>query len=487
MVKRLLSRSSLPLEERFIAATLLLVGAILLTLFALVLSVLRRYFVNDPDTFFLSVVVLMTAVSIAYISLIVIQWFLLRRMVIKPVKEFLAASKEIADGNLARRVNVHSEDEMGILARSFNAMTEKLAGLIMSLSELKQFNEEILESMSSGVIVVRNDSRVATVNKAAERILGLRPEEAVGKPVEGLDVDERMRTLVIFALRYRKMVDRMEVEVERNDGGKAHLGIAVSHLLSAAGWFEGIIVLFTDLTETKRLQRDVELSRQMAALGELTAGVVHELRNPLAAISGMAELLLREMDGRDTSREKVAHILQEVSLLDGTVGQFLAFARPFDLNLKEVDLRNVIERALTLCSARLDDKQINVVTSFDEEVKSIRGDSEKLAQAVVNLINNAADAISNGGNVAIALRPGYDGAREDETLLLIGDDGPGVRPEDRDKVFKPFFTQKRDGTGLGLAIVHRIVTAHGGTIKLEDGDQPGATFRIALPTSAPTG
>ena len=483
-MKRLLSRLNLSLEERFITATVLLVGAILLLLFGLVVSVLERHFVNDPDAFFLSVIVLMIATSTAYISLIVVQWFLLRCLVMTPVKEFLAASKEIAGGDLARRVKVDSRDEMGSLARSFNEMTEKLAGLIMSLSELKQLNEEILQSMSSGVIVVRKDSRVATVNRAAERILGLRSEEIVERLVEELALDEVMRNLVIDALRYRKMVGRIEVEVARNDGGKVHLGIAVSHLLSAAGWFEGIIVLFTDLTETKMLQRDVELSRQMAALGELTAGVVHELRNPLAAISGMSELLLREMDGQDASREKVADILQEVSLLDGTVSHFLAFARPFQLNLSEVDLREVVGRALALCSARLDEKRIIVVTSFDEEVRSVRGDSEKLAQAVVNLINNAADAVNDGGSVAITLCPGRNGSREEETVLLVSDDGPGVPAEDRDRVFKPFFTQKQDGTGLGLAIVHRIVTAHGGGIELEDGDERGATFKISLPASA---
>jgi PAS domain S-box-containing protein len=454
-------------------------------LFALVLSVLQRHFVNDPDAFFLSVVVLMIATSMAYISLIVIQWVLLRRMVIRPVKEFLAASNEIGDGNLARRVKIDSTDEMGSLAQSFNGMTEKLAGVIMSLSELKQLNEEILQSMSSGVIVVRKDSRVATVNRAAERILGLRSEEIVEKMVEELDIDQVMRDLVIDALRYRKMVGRIEVTVARNGGGQVHLGVAVSHLLDAGGWFEGIIVLFTDLTETKRLQRDLELNRQMAALGELTAGVVHELRNPLAAISGMAELLLRETDGEDASKEKVAHILQEVSLLDGTVSHFLAFARPFELNLREVDLRKVVERALALCSTKLHDKQVNVVTSFEDGVEPVRGDSEKLAQAVVNLINNAADAVNNGGNVVVTLRPGHNGSREVGTVLVIRDDGPGVPPEDRDRVFKPFFTQKDDGTGLGLAIVHRIVTAHGGTIKLEDGDKRGATFEVILPVSAP--
>jgi signal transduction histidine kinase len=148
-------------------------------------------------------------------------------------------------------------------------------------------------------------------------------------------------------------------------------------------------------------------------------------------------------------------------------------------------LRKVVERALALCSTKLHDKQVNVVTSFEDGVEPVRGDSEKLAQAVVNLINNAADAVNNGGNVVVTLRPGHNGSREVGTVLVIRDDGPGVPPEDRDRVFKPFFTQKDDGTGLGLAIVHRIVTAHGGTIKLEDGDKRGATFEVILPVSAP--
>jgi len=486
-MKRLISRFALPLEEKFIAATLLLVGAIMLLLFGGAFFVLSRHLIQDQDALSLLTVVLMIATSVAYISLILIQWFLLRRMVMRPVREFLEASREIGDGNFKRRVKVYSHDEMGSLALSFNEMTEKLAGLIMSLSELKQFKEEILQSMSSGVIVVGKDSRVTSVNAAAERILGLRSDDSVGKLMEEIEIDEGFRDLILEALRYRKMVSRTELGIARADGRKVELGIAISHLVETTIWFKGIIVLFTDLTETKRLQRDVELNRQMAALGELTAGVVHELRNPLAAISGMAELLLRDMRDGDARSKKVAHILDEVSLLDETVGRFLAFARPFELKLKQVDLRDVIDRALALCPVKFNGKQVHIDASFDDDVKPVRGDSEKLAQAVVNLVNNAADAVDDGGTVRITVYSDRcDDTQREETICRITDDGPGIPEDERDDVFKPFFTQKEDGTGLGLAIVHRIVTAHGGTINLENGTERGATFKITLPAAAAT-
>ena len=486
-MKRSTHRFALPLEEKFIAATLLMVGTVMLLLFGGILFVLSRHLVDDQKAFSLATVVLMIATSVACISLILIQWLLLRRMVMRPVREFLAASKEIGDGNLKRRVKIYSHDEMGTLALSFNEMTEKLAGLITSLSELKQLKEEILQSMSSGVIVVDKDSRVASVNSAAERILGLRSDECVGKLMEQIEIDEGLRDLILDALRYRKMVSRTELGIARSDGRKVELGIAISHLVEDIVWFKGIIVLFTDLTETKRLQRDLELNRQMAALGELTAGVVHELRNPLAAISGMAELLFRDMGDQDVRRNKVAHILDEVSSLDETVGRFLAFARPFELKLKPVDLREVIDRALALCSANFNGKQVHITTSFDDDVKQVQGDSEKLAQAVVNLVNNAADAVDDGGTVRITVSSDRcEDSQEEETVFRITDDGPGIPEEERDKVFKPFFTQKEDGTGLGLAIVHRIVTAHGGTINLEDGSERGATFKITLPAAMAT-
>jgi two-component system sensor histidine kinase AtoS len=472
----------LPLEEKFISATLFLVGVIMLMLLGGTLSVLSRQLMYDREALFLTTVALQIATAVAYISLIFVQWFLLRRLVISPVREFLSASREIADGNLKRRVSIESGDEMGTLAVTFNEMTEKLAGLIASLSELKQFNEEILQSMGSGVIVVRNDSTVATVNSAAERILGVCAGESLGKLLEQVEMDERLRDIILDALRYRKTVRRIEIRVGRKDGRKVDLGVGVSNLLDGAGWFKGIIVLFTDLTETKRLQRDVELTRQSAALGELTAGVVHELRNPLAAISGMAELLLREMDGQSLQKQRLAHILEEVSLLDQTVSRFLAFARPFELDLKEVDCGAVVRRALALCSPRISGKRIRVTTFLDDGVKPIRADFDKLTQALMNLLNNAADAAPDGGSVRIAISSGYSEVLEQqETVFWISDNGPGVREEDADNIFKPFFTQKDDGTGLGLAIVHRIVTAHGGTIKLENGRGQGATFRIALP------
>ncbi len=486
-MKRFIHRLAPSLEEKFIATTLLLVGTIMLLLFGGVLAALSRNLAHDPEAFFLITVALMIAVSVAYISLILVQWFLLRIMVMSPIREFLAASKEIGDGDLKRRVKIDSHDEMGSLAFSFNDMTEKLAGLITSLSELEQFKEEILQSMSSGVIVLSNDSRVATVNKAAERILGLRSEDCLGKLMEEIELDDGLRDITIDALRYRKIVNRTEISIRRNDGERVDLGISTSYLLEAAGWFKGIIVLFTDLTETKRLQRDVELSRQMAALGELTAGVVHELRNPLAAISGMAELLLRDMGDQDACSKKVAHILDEVSLLDETVGRFLAFARPFELKLKEVDLREVIDRALAICCANFNGKQVHITTAFDDGVKPVRGDSEKLAQAVVNLVNNAADAVGDGGTVSITVSSDRcEDTQQERTVFRITDDGPGIPEDDKDKVFQPFFTQKDDGTGLGLAIVHRIVTAHGGTINLEDGHERGATFKITLPATAAT-
>ena len=483
-MKRLF-RFGLPLEEKFIAATLLLVGTIMLLLFGGVLHTLSRNLAHDREAFFLITVALMIAVSVAYISLIFVQWFLLRVMVMSPIREFLAASKEIGDGDLKRRVKIDSHDEMGSLALSFNEMTGKLAGLITSLSELEQFKEEILQSMSSGVLVLSNDSRVATVNKAAECILGLRAEDCLGKLMEEIELDDGLRDLIIDALRYRKIVSRTEIAFTRNDGKKVDLGVGTSYLLEAAGWFKGIIVLFTDLTETKRLQGDLDLNRQMAALGELTAGVVHELRNPLAAISGMAELLLRDMDDQDERAKRVAHILDEVSLLDETVGRFLAFARPFELRLAEVDLREVIDRALALCSANFNGKRVHITTSFDNDAKPVRGDSEKLAQAVVNLVNNAADAVDDGGTVSISVSSARcEDTQQEETVCRITDDGPGIPEDERDKVFKPFFTQKEDGTGLGLAIVHRIVTAHSGTINLENGSDRGATFKITLPAVA---
>lgn len=478
-------RFALPLEEKFISATLLLVGVIMLMLLGGTLSVLSRQLMYDRGALFLTTVALQIATAVAYMSLILVQWFLVRRLVISPVKEFLAASREIADGNLKRRVTIDSGDEMGMLARTFNEMTEKLAGLIASLSELKQFNEEILQSIGSGVIVVRNDSTVATVNSAAARILGVCTEGSLGKLLEQVEIDERLRDIILDALRYRKTVRRIEIRVARTDGRKVDLGIAVSNLLDGAGWFKGIIVLFTDLTETKRLQRDVELNRQMAALGELTAGVVHELRNPLAAISGMAELLLREMDEDGFQKQRLAHILEEVSLLDQTVSRFLAFARPFELDLKEVDCRAVVRRALGLCSPRMNEKRIRIATFFDDAVKPVRGDFDKLTQALLNLLNNAADAAPDGGTVRIAISSSYsDDTEQQETVLWVSDNGPGVREEDADKIFKPFFTQKDSGTGLGLAIVHRIVTAHGGTIKLENGRGKGAAFKIALPVES---
>jgi signal transduction histidine kinase len=253
----------------------------------------------------------------------------------------------------------------------------------------------------------------------------------------------------------------------------------VSLLRDAQGKCNGVIAMFTDLTETKRLEREAELNRQMASLGELTAGVVHELRNPLGAISGMAELLGRNTSLDESNAQILNSIVDEIAQLDRTITHFLAFGKPFELQLEHVTLSDVIERALRLGKRRIHSKHVTVAVNVNDDVPPLRADSTKLVQAIVNLLVNSVEAVPEGGEIRVDVSDSHPSG--ESIVLSVSDNGPGVPVEEREKILRPFYSQKESGTGLGVSIVHRIVTAHGGSLEVGDSDMGGARFTLRLP------
>jgi len=237
--------------------------------------------------------------------------------------------------------------------------------------------------------------------------------------------------------------------------------------------------MFTDLTETKRLEREAELNRQMASLGELTAGVVHELRNPLGAISGMAELLARNTSLDESNTQTLNSIVEEIAQLDRTITHFLAFGKPFAVQHEQVALSDIIERALRLAERRIHSKRVTVTVNVNDDVPPLRADSTKLVQAIVNLLVNSVEAVPQEGKIHVDVCDSHPSG--EQVSISVSDNGPGVPVEEREKILRPFYSQKESGTGLGVSIVHRIVTAHGGSLEVGDSDMGGARFTLRLP------
>jgi len=337
--------------------------------------------------------------------------------------------------------------------------------------------DQILASLQSGVIAVDANGTILTANPAAAAILGFAPEALRrGQHVQHLKdlphFAEMLRELTIT----RDPIQRRELELERADGRRL-LGISASPLHAEKDQpFQGAIFLFTDLSEIKNLERKAELNRQLAQIGELTAGVVHEIRNPMSVISGMAELLIRRLGPENTATPLAETIMQEAGQIEKLVAQFLSFARPFECTLRRCAAEDILARAVQLCERLAREKEVRLETTPPLASPSFQADPPKLGQALGNLLRNAIEVAPRGGWVRIGVSH-HSGLM----IFAIEDNGPGIHTEPGEDIFNPFFSKKEGGTGLGLSIVHRIVTAHGGSITYHNRAAGGACFEVSLP------
>ncbi|HOS01714.1 MAG TPA: ATP-binding protein [Candidatus Hydrogenedentes bacterium] len=347
-----------------------------------------------------------------------------------------------------------------------------------SSNHVGAYYQQIIDGLSSGVIALDRNGMVLCANPSACTHLhttqeSLRP----GARFEDLPLAGPLVDIVREIADTHEPVSRRELVLTLESGEKKEIGLSAS-LLKGPEAFNGVVFLFTDMTERRALERAAELNRQLASLGELTAGVVHELRNPLSVISGMAELLMRKLRDDPEMLRNAEMILEEVGELERSIGLFLGFARPFfDLQPAMCSPGDIAQRAAKLCRKRALDKKAVLRVSVDPDPPMMHADVARAAQALVNILNNAIDAVeADSGRVD--LRVYSDRAF---VVFEVIDNGPGLHLAPGEDLFAPFFTLKEGGTGLGLSIVHRIVTAHGGEISYANRPEGGLQFSMRLP------
>lgn len=340
------------------------------------------------------------------------------------------------------------------------------------------YYEQIIQGLTSGVVASDKSGGIITANPAAAEHLNVSPTFFdTGAALDALPRGEELWAILQEVLESGAPVTRRTIIITQNNGTKMEIGLSASPLQDAEG-VSGVVFLFTNMTERRNLERSADLNQQMAQLGELTAGVVHELRNPLSVICGNAELIQRHADGNMDISGSAESILREALDIERAISQFLGFAKPYELQRAPCYPTDIVERVLSLSQRRSEHQKVAVEPHVDEGLPSISADVSLATQAVVNLVNNAIDASPEGAPVTLDVS--LDG---DDVLFSITDTAGGIHLEPGEDLFKPFFTRKEGGTGLGLSIVHRIVTAHGGEVGFRNvtGDVPGAQFEIRLP------
>jgi two-component system sensor histidine kinase PilS (NtrC family) len=347
-----------------------------------------------------------------------------------------------------------------------------------AVARLQALNENIIESIHSGLLTTDLSGRINFVNRGGTEILG-RPAEAVeGTPVEtlfglGADFLHDARRQLVERRRFR-----FETHHDAPGGRRMFLGIAVSNLMDRSAVPLGYIFIFQDLTEIHALEQEVRLKERMAALGEMAAGMAHELRNPLAAISGSVQYLKGDLRPKGETLELMDIILRESQRLDQAIKDFLMFARPGTFNPQPCDLVRLVEDNLKLLTKSREFRPAHrIETRFDAPEIRADVDQNRVKQVFWNLATNALKAMPEGGTFTVTL----EASSADEVTLAFRDEGIGMDEKARAGYFQPFRSFFEEGTGLGAAIVYRLVEEHGGRIAIDSTAGAGTRVRIVLP------
>jgi len=384
-----------------------------------------------------------------------------------------------------------TENPSAFMAASMQGVIQKLRDQEKELERLhliekeraahsEHLSEEVTRNMPAGLLVVNATGIISSANPAAEQVLGIRTL-AFRRYSEALGEGSELTRLLAECLVEGKIFRREEVEHLAPGGEQRHLGVTISPIRRGHKKINGAICLLSDLTELAALQQQVQLKENLAALGELSAGIAHEFKNALATISGYAQMIRGEELGGEAS-EYADKILEQTRSITHVVTEFLKYARPLDIGTEPVALETVVERVVAEVAAAIPEVSVRAEGAFG----SVAGDEGLLRQALLNLARNAAEACASATDGGKVLLKGEMVRGEESGLqrITILDNGTGLPEGSPGKLFRPFFTTKAHGTGLGLAVVQKIIVQHGGHVEARNRPEGGAAFMVTLPVSA---
>jgi len=402
---------------------------------------------------------------------------------------------------------------------SFNKITQKLHSAYKNLEErfedlnlkLEKTNRElrqslaekekisnylnnILESLTSGVVAINLKGEITLFNRAAEEILGFKTDEVLGRKYEeimGKGVEEKMT--LPFTLKSRRSHVNEEKEVLTKRGKKTPLGFSTSLLTDGDNNVLGAVEVFFDLSKLKKLEEEITRVRTLAALGEMAATVAHEVKNPLGGIRGFADLLDQDLEEGDPRKKSVEKIMEGIETLDKIVLGLLNYTKPIKLDLHQVEFISFMDEVIKFFEIDLEreKKKIDIIREYPKKALLCRIDTEQFRQVILNLLHNAIQAMSHGGRIVVGVNEEEKGTGVPQNslgihpegkriVLKISDNGTGMSKATLNKLFTPFFTTKEHGTGLGLSTVKKIVEAHRGDVRVESKMGKGTIVTVRL-------
>lgn len=424
---------------------------------------------------------------LAFFTLIVVfmaLWVALRiaRGITDPIQSLAQATEEVASGNLDVRLNLKREDEIGLLINSFNHMVaglkdgkETLQKAYVKSDRERLWMENILANINSGVVFLDVHGKILTINVAACSILNVTAENVLNKNYRELTAiiaSEELNALISGIII--KDLKGIEKDVRVTVGDKRLiLRVFVTTLRDKASIPIGLLVVFDDLTDVIKAQKAI-------AWEEVARRIAHEIKNPLTPIKLSTERMMKKWEQKDKDFDQIFErstrtIVNEVDSLKRLVDEFSRFGKMPEIKKMPTNLASIINEALELYK---DYKGFNIKVLLPDDIQPVEMDGEQFKRVMINIFDNAFQAMGNSGNIELKV---YMDKPANRVFMDIADDGPGMKENDKDKIFLPYFSTKKDGTGLGLAIANKIVMEHRGYIRVRDNSPKGTIFTIELP------
>jgi two-component system sensor histidine kinase PilS (NtrC family) len=356
--------------------------------------------------------------------------------------------------------------------RSAGASLEKASNAI---ADLREFNDLVVNSLLSGLATADDHGRVLTFNRAAVSITGRQKDDVIGQPLQDVFQLPEPSRWELASLGHLKSL-REEWRYQRGDGQTIDLGLTATTLAFPDGR-TGYLLAFQDVTEVRRLERQARLQNRLAAVGEMAAGIAHEIRNPLASMSGSIQVLRQELSLSDDQAQLMDIVVRESDRLNDTIRSFLTYARPQRFDVRRLDVSAVVKDVALLLKNSDVAAGRNIIARTPSGEVWCEADDTQIRQVLWNLATNGLRAIQTSGTLTLSAASEPDGT----VLVTVADNGRGMTADEMDSLFQPFASSFAGGTGLGLAIVHRIVQEYGGTIRVTSDVGKGTTFTVALP------
>ncbi len=424
----------------------------------------------------LGAVVTNAAVAGAAVLFAFLAAFFVTNRLLAPIERLRVELARVLPAEGQPPLDLRTDAGVSRLVEFFTTVSERLAGGRPE-RDGREWLKTMLGGLSDAVVVLSHDQRILSLNDEACRLLGRAREDLEGQPLRGVVAsDHPLRALVEETLARDQTVRSRSVTLSLR--GREMPYLLDAHVLRETDRLPGVMVTARDLERLTRVGSRLSYSQKLAALGRLTSGVAHEIKNPLNALVLQAALLRQKLG--DASPEATRHldvVEEEVRRLDRVIQGFLEFTRPEELQLESVRLDGIVREALDLLAARAEQAGVRLASLVPAELPAVQGSAQLLKQALLNLVGNALDATPTGGRVDVRAEPTADGS----IALTVEDTGEGIGPEDLRKVFNLYYTTRSAGNGLGLSLVYRIVQLHAGETRIESVRGVGTRVTMTLP------